>query len=125
MGCVNRISDFFSEESPEFEAPDNAVEQAVIYIKENLDQNLSRNDIAEFVHLNAEYFSRLFKKNTGYTVGDFILKEKMTMAKKLLGSTNLPVSLVALKVGYCNFSYFTQLYKKTYGMTPNEYRQHL
>ena len=53
---------------------------------------------------------------------DFISREKMRVAASLLLSTNLPVSLVASKVGYPNFSYFSQAFRKETGLSPNEYR---
>ena len=98
------------------------VEKAKAYISENYSQLLSVKEVAEHVHLNPEYFTRLFKKETGKNIKNYIVDCKMTLAKDLLATSNLPVSMVALEVGYTNFSHFTQIFKKIENMTPSEYR---
>ena len=76
------------------------------------------------VRLNEDYLTRLLKKQTGYGLKEYITNERMIRAKELLKNTNLSVSLIAVKSGFTNFSYFSQLFRKEVGMTPNEYRQH-
>lgn len=99
------------------------VEQAIAYINQNIEKDLSRNEIAEAVYLNPEYLSRLFKKAKGISLGDFIIARKMEIAQSLLSSTNIPVGIIASKVGYSNFSYFSQVFRKFCGLSPGEYRQ--
>lgn len=98
------------------------VHRAMDYIRRNLDRDLSRTDIAEAIYLNPEYLSRLFKRETGSSLSDYIATEKMRAAQSLLGDTNIPVSIIATKVGYSNFSYFSQVFKKYTGLSPLEYR---
>ena len=98
------------------------VRKAMDYIRRNIDRDLSRAEIAEAIYLNPEYLSRLFKRETGSSLNDYILTEKMRTAQSLLGDTNIPVSLIATKVGYSNFSYFSQVFKKYTGLSPLEYR---
>lgn len=98
------------------------VQRAMDYIRRNIDRDLSRAEIAEAIYLNPEYLSRLFKRETGSSLNDYILTEKMRTAQSLLGDTNIPVSLIATKVGYSNFSYFSQVFKKYTGLSPLEYR---
>jgi two-component system response regulator YesN len=74
------------------------------------------------VHLNADYLTRIFKKETGSTVKEYITSEKMKEAKRLLRTTQLPVSFIAAKLGYCNFSHFSYTFKKVMGYTPQEER---
>ena len=90
--------------------------------RRNIDKDLSRAEIADAIYLNPEYLSRLFKKETGASLNDYIVTEKMRAAQSLLSDTNIPVSLIATKVGYSNFSYFSQVFKKYTGMSPVEYR---
>lgn len=98
------------------------VHRAMDYIRRNIDKDLSRADIAEAIYLNPEYLSRLFKRETGASLNDYIVTEKMRAAQSLLGDTNIPVSIIASKVGYSNFSYFSQVFKKYTGLSPVEYR---
>ena len=99
------------------------VASAIDYIRRNLDRDISRSEIAEAIYLNPEYLSRLFKKETGIALNEFIVREKIEQAKSMLKGTNIPVSLIALKMGYTNFSYFSQVFKRHTGLSPLEYRQ--
>lgn len=102
----------------------NAYIEAVIrYIRCNIEQPLHRRDIANVVNLNEDYLSRLFKRKMGVSLKEFIICEKMTVAKKLLKGTNLPVGSIAAKVGYDNFSLFSSTYRKIMGKNPMEERK--
>ncbi|MFD0710974.1 helix-turn-helix domain-containing protein [Paenibacillus sp. GCM10027626] len=93
------------------------------YIREHLDGPCTREDIAASVYLNPAYLSRLFKKETGSTLSDYIAAERMSKAKKLLAETQLKIVNISEAVGFANFSYFTQSFKKVVGMVPQEYRK--
>lgn len=105
------------------EEDEDPVEKSIQYIKRNLNKNISRTDVAGYVHLNEEYFSRLFKQETGATFKDYVLIEKMKAAQKLLENSRLSVSIIASKVGYDNFSHFSKMFKKVTNQTPQEYRK--
>jgi len=92
------------------------------YIAEHLENELRREELAEAVHLNPDYMARLFKKETGMNLKDYIIQQKMQEAQSLLCTTNLPISLIAAKVGYTNFGHFSTSYKKFYHKTPQEER---
>lgn len=113
-------------EAVEREVPseeERPIEAAIAYIRKNLSKNISRTEVAELVHLNEEYFSRLFRQETGDTFKEFVMMEKMKMAKKLLVNTRLSVSIIASKAGYDNFSHFSKMFKKITDQTPQEYRK--
>lgn len=99
------------------------IEKVKEYICDNLDRELSRNEIAEKVFLNPEYLSRLFRKETGQSLIEYITNERINTAIGYLVRTNMPVSIIASKVGHSNFSHFSKIFKKVTGLTPNEYRQ--
>ncbi|CAN7387457.1 response regulator [Paenibacillus sp. LjRoot153] len=101
---------------------DKIVQTVLAYIALNMDQDLSRETLADQVFLNPDYLSRIFKKETGYSISDYILLEKIKLAKDLLSQTNVPISSIASSLGYTNFSYFTKLFKKYAGLGPTEYR---
>lgn len=95
------------------------------YIQEHLDSDLSRDDLAAHVHLNAAYLSRIFKKEMGCSISDYIIRERMNKAKLLLEHTNQKVSAVAESVGYLHFAHFTKMFKKATGCSPQDYRRQL
>ncbi|MNG22693.1 Bifunctional transcriptional activator/DNA repair enzyme AdaA [compost metagenome] len=89
----------------------------------HISQDLTREDIAAFLHFNPAYLSRLFKKETGLSLSDYIMDQRMKQAKRLLSESDLKVSDVAEITGYRNFSYFSKLFKKQEGFTPQEFRK--
>jgi two-component system response regulator YesN len=99
------------------------VTKAINYIEEHLSEELSREDIANHVYLNPAYLSRLFKKETGQSLTDYILELRIAKVKPMLEKTNLKISDIAQTVGYDNFSHFTKMFKKATGLTPFEYRR--
>ena len=94
------------------------------YVKSHVYENISRADAAGMVFLNEEYFSKLFKAETGMTFKDYVLIEKMKMAGTLLKNTNFSVGVIASKVGFDNFSHFSRTFQKVTDYTPQEYRLH-
>lgn len=99
---------------------ESRMQEIMKYIHNNIQKNITRRDVAEAVYLNPEYLSRLFRKEKKITMSDYILQEKMEIAKHLLETTKFPVSIVASKVGYTNFSHFAQCFKKIYGISPSD-----
>ncbi|WP_336784628.1 helix-turn-helix domain-containing protein [Paenibacillus sp. MMO-177] len=110
----------WNEEQPNYQS--SVIEAASDYIYEHLDNELSREQIAEHVHLNPAYLSRLFKKEKGISLSDFIVKVRMEKAKQLLQEPEIKISNAASSVGYTHFSHFAKMFKKVIGQTPQEYR---
>jgi len=102
---------------------ENMHAKIVKYIEEHLDREISRNELAQLVNISPEHLSRQFKKEMGLSLSDYIIQEKMNMARYLLRESNLSVSVIASKVGYTSFSHFSQLFKRVIGTTPMEYRK--
>lgn len=93
------------------------------YIQDNLHRDLSRDDIAGEVYRNPAYLSRLFRKETGLSLSEYIAHQRIERAKKLLVETNDKISHIAEGLGYLHFSYFAKLFKKLTGLTPQDYRK--
>lgn len=94
------------------------------YIAEHYQEPLTREFLASLVYLNADYLSRLFKKQTGYTLMDYVTFERMERAKQMLMESSLSISEIALETGYSNTAYFTKMFKKYFdGVTPRQYRK--
>ncbi|MDY3919251.1 MAG: response regulator [Candidatus Limivivens sp.] len=93
------------------------------YIRAHYQENIGRNEIAAAFFLAPEYLARMYKKKTGVFLKDSINEYRMERARELLGNERMRVSDVAAAVGYDNFSYFSTLFKRYTGMTPNEFRK--
>ncbi|MFK9094399.1 helix-turn-helix domain-containing protein [Bacillus salipaludis] len=103
---------------------ESIVEIVKQYINENIgEQRLSRVSIANRVYLNPDYLTRLFKKETGLSLTDYLQQHRIEYAKRLLLETNLTISEIALASGYSNFSYFSTVFKKVTKSNPVEYRK--
>jgi len=98
------------------------VEAAREYICNHLDRPISREEIAAYVYLNSAYLSRLFKKETGMSIIDFIIKCRIDKSKLLLETTDHKITRISEMVGYDNFPHFSRQFKKIVGVTPHQYR---
>ncbi len=85
--------------------------------------NLQRDELAAMVHVSSGYLGRIFKKETGLSISDYITKKRITVAKQLLCKTGLSITDISARVGIAYSSYFTKIFKEQVGMTPQEYRQ--
>ncbi len=103
----------------------DVVHAAKQYILQHIQDNFYVEDIANAVHMNASYLMRLFKKETGISILEFITEERITLAKELLDTTDIPINRVADCVGYGNYSYFTKIFKRSTGLPPSEYRDRI
>lgn len=101
------------------------IEIAKSFIANNISNPITVKDVADHVHLSAEYFTKLFKRATGQNIKEYIDHSKVSAAKEMLEHSNVSVSMIALELGYSYFSHFTQVFKKYEQMTPSEYRAHL
>lgn len=92
------------------------------YIRAHYAEDLSLDLLAEHFYLSTAYISRLLKKRTGRGFLEILTDIRMEQAKWLLSSGNYRVHQVAEMVGYRDFSYFIQVFRKRYGITPNDYK---
>jgi len=98
------------------------VAEACQYVSLRLGSRISLDEVADHLHLNASYFSRLFKKETGLTFIEYVTRLKMERAKELLDGTHCTVGDICEQLGYDNQSYFIKTFKIHTGVTPVEYR---
>lgn len=121
---IEYVHAFFNECGASDEQRKTQIDSIFQYIRTHLDENIKRTEVAEAVHLNPNYVSRLFKNTVGISLKEYILQEKMKLAARFVKETDLPINVIAMKVGYANFSLFTQSYKKMCGgLTPVEDRR--
>lgn len=97
--------------------------QAIEYISQQYNRSITLADVADAVHLNEEYFSRLFKKEVGMNFTEYLLNLRMDAARNLLLTTDLKIARIAEMVGIFDSKYFSLLYKKTFDQTPSQVRE--
>lgn len=99
------------------------IREAENFIRFHYDSDITIGKLAESLNLSAEYFSRLFKAETGMTPQNMIIKYRIEKACKLLTTTSLSVNEIAVCTGVCDQRYFSKLFKDKIGCSPTEYRK--
>ncbi|ANE45205.1 AraC family transcriptional regulator [Paenibacillus swuensis] len=105
------------------DAKSNTVMQIQQYVTHNLSMDVTLQAIADHVHMHPVYLSRMFKAKTGENLSDYIIRLKMEMSAYLLKETDARIYQICIEVGYQNPPYFSKLFKKYYGVSPQEFRE--
>lgn len=101
------------------------IEDTVAYINEHLAEPLTLEELASQASLSPFYFSRLFKKETGFTPHGYVITARVNNAKFLLKSSNSTIKEICFGTGFTSESSFCTTFKKVTGSTPSEYREHI
>lgn len=99
--------------------------RALLYIEQKYKDDISMEQIAEYVNLSPHYFSKLFKQHAGETFIDHVTGLRMKEAKHLIVEQGLSLKEICYEVGYKDPNYFSRVFKKATGITPSEYRQQI
>ena len=100
------------------------IERAKQFIQLNLsDETISLDSVSSQVGLSSIYFCKLFHKTVGISFNDFLNRERIKAAQKLLTETDMKIYEVACKTGYTNPKYFYYVFKRITDMTPLECRK--
>lgn len=99
------------------------VRKCIDYIYEHLHEDLSIKVLAEYVGLNQTYLSKLFQKETGRTIKEFVTHAKVTTAENLLKYSEFSYLDISLALGFSSQSAFISVFKKINGITPKKYRE--
>jgi AraC family transcriptional regulator len=82
-------------------------------------------DLSEAVHLSPFHFTRLFKNATGSTPLKYVLSARLSVAKDLLAKKELTIADVAQMSGFLNRATFAKAFKRTFKISPSQYRERL
>jgi len=99
------------------------VKKAVDYLHQNYDRDIQVKDVALAVSLHSGYLHRIFKQQMNCTIMDYLTKLRIQKAKMLLKETEIPVIEISQYIGVNSRQYFSMLFKKYTGQTPNGYRK--
>ncbi|MGI6243015.1 MAG: helix-turn-helix domain-containing protein [Prevotella sp.] len=106
-------------------AKNDIVHAAIHYMKENLEQKLSLQAIADYTGYSGSHFSMIFKKEVGHSPLNYFNLLKVQYACKLLSKTDMRINQICFKVGISDSYYFSRLFIKLMGMSPKEYRKRI
>lgn len=98
-------------------------ERAKQYIDNHIFEKLTRESVANQVHVNKDYLARVFKSTEGISITDYITKKRMEIAKQMLATTSLSITTIAEDLGFSNPSHFCSMFKREFGMPPALYRR--
>lgn len=101
----------------------NEVEKAISYVEKNYMKKISLDEVAEYVSVSKTYFCGLFKKEVGQSFSLYVLDYRLERACELLRMSDKEIYNIAYDTGFQSQNYFTNIFKKHYGMTPKEYRR--
>lgn len=99
------------------------VAQCIDYIYDHLHARITVEELAEHVKLNTSYLSRLFKKEVGTSISEYIRRQKLETAKNMLVYSDYRPAQIASTLAFPSQSYFTEIFHKYTGLTPKEYRK--
>lgn len=102
----------------------NIQRDLLTYIREHYTEKISLRDLSEQFHLSEKYISRYFKEHFQITFSSYTNHLRLTYALRLLETTELPITEVALRSGFPNVSYFIRVFKNRYGVSPHKYQNH-
>lgn len=99
------------------------IQEVARYISENYGEDITLRDAAELAYMEKTYFSKRFKKLTGFGFHEYLTKTRIRAAEKLLRESKLSVGSIAGKCGFGSSNYFGDVFRRENGMSPTEYRK--
>ena len=96
--------------------------EALSFIDQNYQNDISIEDIAAVCGLNRSYFGKIFRDTVGESPQEYLLHYRMARAAQLLKETKQPIGEIAPQVGYANQLHFSRAFKNVHGISPREYR---
>jgi len=100
----------------------SAVKLVTEYININYFRKLTLAELASVAFLSPYHLLREFKKHTGFTPLEYTNLYRLSLAKQMLGASDLTIEQIALNTGFCSHSYFSKRFREDTGMTPEQFR---
>lgn len=113
--CIDLIKRLYREDNFRYS---QGVREAIRYIHQNYQKDISLNDVASYIYRSPEYLSRLFKAETGVKFSVYLTSYRLNKARDLLLNTDMKVYEIAYAVGYTTPSYFSKMYREYTGVAP-------
>lgn len=114
--------DLTGDTAYDIEFKNSLIQQAVQYVKQHYKEDISNVSMSEYLNISEAYFCRTFKKETGYTFGQYLSHYRIHIAAKLLRQSDMRINEVAFACGIPDSNYFSQIFKKIKGISPKDYQ---
>lgn len=98
------------------------IKEAISFIEQNFQNNITIEDIASVCGINRSYFGKIFHKSVGKSPQEFLINYRMIKATELLKLTSLSIADIGSAVGYENQLHFSRAFKTIYGVSPRTWR---
>lgn len=109
--------------SPAPSSPNDKLAKVRDYLDASFTKNISLDELSSLFYISKFHLSREFKRIYGVTIGSYLLQKRLSEAKNLLRFTSLPIDTISHRCGFVDAGYFIKVFKKSEGMTPNQYRK--
>jgi len=112
------------ERMPKEQTPTEVIANVHDYISRHYQKDISVEELAERFFFSKEYLTRLFRNQYGCAIYEYVLQLRMNNACEYLMDSGLTIQEIAEKMGYSSANYFGKAFKRRYGQTPSEFRDH-
>ncbi len=120
LASIKYLTQFREVKSPK---EIDIIQKSIIYMKNNLEQNLVLDDIAQHIGYSPSHFGNVFQKKTSYSPMSYYNQLKIQRSCSYLQFSNMMIKEIAFKLGYYDLFHFSKAFKKEMGMTPKTYRK--
>lgn len=93
------------------------------FVKSNIENRITREMIAEHINFSPDYLGRIFKRETGLSLSEYIMEQKVERARELLDEDVDTIGNIAVRLGYSSFSYFSEVFRRLTGIAPSDYKR--
>lgn len=93
------------------------------YLAEHISEDCSADILSEIFHYHPNYINRVFKENHGTTIHNFLIRQRIKIAKELLVTSNLTLEKISVRCGFKTLAHFSQCFKNNCGMSPSQFRK--
>lgn len=116
------LADSFKYYTPQTSMSKDYIDDVCNYIKLHYSEDITLDVLADIAYINKSYLIRKFKKRFKVSPISYLIHFRLDMAKKLLSETDLPIKTIVHQCGFHDYSYFCFIFKKTFSITPAQYR---
>lgn len=121
--CIIILRDFVNQPASDEAVCHTPIQQALLYVRSHYRSSITVEDVANIVRLTPNYFSEYFKKQTGIKFSSYVQKLRLEFAVGLLKMSDVSIKQVAEESGFNSAAYFSNAFKDSFGVSPEQFRK--